>query len=683
MRRITAALGLAVLSAALTMGLAPGMASAHDERPTRALDGTGSVPEYRTDGPTLLVCKSDRTDFDARIAAYPPALKEMNLALWTQCQENGYRHLQAAVDAVTLPGTNIKVLPGVYLEEPSLAEPAGDCARLTGPTSAVYGYQIMTYEQQEACPHNQNLVSIMGKRGVQIEGTGADPKDVVFDAQYKKLNTIRADRADGIYFRNLTAQKSQFNAVYIIETDGFVIDKSIGRWNDEYGFLTFATDHGLYTDCEGYGNGDSGVYPGAASNINKGKGYVVPRYAIEIRNCYSHHNALGYSGTAGDSVWVHDNRFEQNSTGISTDSAFPNHPGMPQNHSKFEHNIIADNNVDYYRYTRDGTCKKPFEQRGYEQGVVCNTVGVPVGGGVINPGGNYNIWRDNYIYGNSYAGFVTSWVPGFVRADNGFAEQFDTSHHNRYYDNHMGVTPDGRSALNGLDFWWDGQGVHNCWRNPSSTSGSYPEVLPECGGDDLAGIGTTRFVGEPASTLKMYVCSQYSISRQHIPVDCDWFGASGLDRIEVKWALGEAVVLGLLLAGLWARRLRRSPLATVGVLVSVAGLAAGFAGTVQISSALNPLGLALVGAGLTGVGLVLRRGTAPKLGMFTLILAFFALLGAIDRGIVMIPFIPVAPGLVRVLLELVWIPWAVLAVAYRKRTPVVPAETPEPVAALA
>lgn len=675
MTRITAALGLAALSATLMVGFGATAASAHDERETRTLDGTGSVPTYRTEGPTLLVCKSDRADFEKRIAAFPAELKATNLTLWDKCQTDGYRHLQAAVDAITLPGTIVKVLPGLYLEEPSLADPVGDCANLTGPKSAVYGYDILSYDQQAACPHNQNLVAIMGKKGVQIEGTGADPKDVVFDAQFKKLNTIRADRADGVYFRNLTAQKSQFNAIYVIETDGFVIDKSIGRWNDEYGFLTFATDHGLYTDCEGYGNGDSGVYPGAASNINKGKGYVVPRYAIEIRNCYSHHNALGYSGTAGDSVWVHDNRFEENSTGISTDSAFPNHPGMPQNHSKFENNIIANNNVDYYGYTRDGTCKKPFEQRGYENGVVCNTVGVPVGGGVINPGGNYNIWRDNYVYGNNYAGFITSWVPGFVRADEGFEQQFDTSHHNRYYGNHMGVMPDGKAAPNALDFWWDGQGVHNCWRNPTSTSGSYPEVLPVCNTDDLAGIGTTRFIGEPAGTLKMYTCAQYSMREQRIPVDCDWFGASGLERIEVKWALGEAIVLGLLLVGLWVRRVRRSPLATAGVVVALGGLVAGVFGTLDMGSPLNAIGLALFGAGLVGVGVGLRRGTARKLGTLALVLAFFALLGAIDRGLIMIPYIPTAPSFERMLVEVVWIPWALLAVAiHRRRAVGVPAE---------
>ena len=109
--------------------------------------------------------------------------------------------------------------------------------------------------------------------------------------------------------------------------------------------------------------------------------------------------------------------------------------------------------------------------------MVCPAVGVPVGTGVVNPGGNYNIWRNNWIYGHTYAGFVTSWVPGFVREATGLAEQFDTSHHNRYYGNRMGEAPDGARSPNGMDFWWDGQGVGSCWQRPSG-DGAEPRVLP-------------------------------------------------------------------------------------------------------------------------------------------------------------------------------------------------------------
>ncbi len=78
---------------------------------------------------------------------------------------------------------------------------------------------------------------------------------MVFDAQFQKLNVIRGDRSNGLYLRNFTAERSTFNAVYVLEVDGFVIDKLVGRWNTEYGFLSFAAEHGLFIRCEAYGNG--------------------------------------------------------------------------------------------------------------------------------------------------------------------------------------------------------------------------------------------------------------------------------------------------------------------------------------------------------------------------------------------------------------------------------------------
>jgi hypothetical protein len=638
----------------------PASASAHDERDANAPDGTGRVPTYRTDGPTLLVCKTDKADFEQRIAPFPTELKASNLALWTQCQKGGYRHLQQAVNNVKQPGTIIKLLPGVYLEEPSLATPSQGCANLPA-RRAPLGYQVLSWEQQLECPNNQNLIAILDKRDLQIEGTGVRPEDVVIDAQYQRLNAVRADRASGIYLRNFTAQRTTFNAVYIMESDGFVIDRMLGRWNDEYGFLTFADDHGLYTDCEAYGNGDSGMYPGAASDINAKRGHDVPRYAIEIRRCKSHHNLLGYSGTAGDSVWAHDNFFTENTVGVATDSASPNHPGLPQNHAKFERNVIADNNVDYYGYVRDGTCRKPHAERGYERGVVCPAAGVPVGTGVINPGGNYNIWRDNWVYNNSYAGFVTAWVPGFVRNDTRLGAQFDTSHHNRYYGNKMGVRQDGARAPNGMDFWWDGQGVGSCWQGPSD-DGAEPLVLPRCGADAMpAGLGTARYVAEPGKVFKLYICFAYDLPTQRIPSDCDWFGARGLERIEVKYAIGEAVLLGLVLIFLWWRLLRGSALAFFGLGAALAGLIVGVYGTLRETTPLTPMGLGLLGLGWLFCGVALRRRGRPGLGWLTLGLAVFALLGALDRGLVMVPYLPVPPSLVRILLEVVWVPWALVA----------------------
>ncbi|MFC8534076.1 right-handed parallel beta-helix repeat-containing protein [Streptomyces sp. NPDC057249] len=649
----------AVLAAVL---LAAPAAQAHEERPVTLPDGTGSVPVYRTGEPDLLVCKTDRADFERRISGFPEALRTRNLTLFERCRTNGYRHLQQAVDAVDGPGKTIAILPGLYEEEPSLPAPEGECARLKAPDSKL-GYQILSYEQQTRCPHNQNLVAILGKKDLQIEGTGAARTDVVIDAKYRKLNAIRSDNSDGIYFKNFTAQRTTFNSLYVLAQDGFVIDDVLTRWNDEYGFLTFASDHGLYKNCESYGNGDSGIYPGSASDINDGYGYDVPRYSIEITGCRSHHSMVGYSGTAGDSVYVHDNEFDHNMGGASMDSAFPGHPGLPQNHARFERNLIHDNNADYYRYVADGTCAKPPAERGYEDGVVCPQISMPPGTGIITAGGNWNRYEDNWIYGQNRAAFFLSAVPAFIRGENALGKQTDTSHHNRYAGNHLGEDKNGRARPNGTDVWWDGQGDGNCWQ--SDTGASTPRSLPSCGErrGDVSG-STDRLFGEPVKLAQLLVCADYDVRARRLPAGCDWYGARGIERIEVQAALGIAVVLVLVGGVLWWRRLRGSRLATVASALGVIGLGLDVAGsTMGLAATYVPaVALLLTGLWWTGIGLALRPAR-PVFGWVTVVLGALTLLDALDKGVFMIPWIPLSPAWVRGLLGLVWVVWAVVAAA--------------------
>ncbi|MFE6714846.1 right-handed parallel beta-helix repeat-containing protein [Streptomyces sp. NPDC057695] len=673
-RRFVLALSVVLAALAASLLAAPG-AQAHEERPVTFPDGSGTVPELRTGEPDLLVCKTDRAAFERRIAAFPAALKARNLTLYERCARDGYRHLQQAVDAVDRPGLTIAILPGLYEEEPSQPPPTGACATLTAPTSSL-GYQILSYEQQRRCPHNQNLVAVLGKKNLQIEGTGATRLDVVIDAGYRKLNALRADGSDGVYFRNFTAQRTTFNSLYVLAADGFVIDDVLTRWNDEYGFLTFASDHGLYKNCESYGNGDSGIYPGSASDINDGRGYDVPRYSIEITGCRSHHNMVGYSGTAGDSVWVHDNEFDHNMGGASMDSAFPGHPGLPQNHARFERNLIHDNNQNYYRYVADGTCARPPADRGYEQGVVCPQISMPPGTGIITAGGNWNLYEDNWVYGHQRAAFYLSAVPAFIRGESAWGKQTDTSHHNRYAGNRLGVDRSGTARPNRTDVWWDGQGGGNCWQ--SDAGAASPGALPDCGArrGDVSG-GTDRLVGEPVKLAQLLVCADYSVQARRLPAGCDWYGARGLQRVETQLALGSSLVLALAGLALRRRRLRGHRLAAAATLIGLTGLALDVAGsTLALTpTAVPALALLLTGLWWTLLGLALRP-VRPVLAGVTVLLGALTLLDAFDKAILMVPGIPVSPAWLRLLLGVIWVLWAVVAAGARTPSPSAPGPAP-------
>ena len=140
-------------------------------------------------------------------------------------------------------------------------------------------------------------------------------------------NMIRADRADGVYLRNFTVEYSDFNNIYVLETNGFRFDRIVSRYSREYGILSFTSDHGIYENCETYDNGDSGVYPGSGPNARHGQpdahGHV---YGIIIRDCDSHDNTIGYSGTAGNGIWAHHNRFHDNSAGTTPTRSRPATP---------------------------------------------------------------------------------------------------------------------------------------------------------------------------------------------------------------------------------------------------------------------------------------------------------------------------------------------------------------------
>jgi hypothetical protein len=528
-RRIAAIAGAVALLVVATGGAA----SAHEERESVFPPGKGHTPTYRPYSaatPHLVVCKPDS---GKRISAIKdPKVKALNSQLLPQC---AFRHIQAAVDAVKTRGTNIYVLPGLYREEPSIAPP---CTK-------DYDGGIVSYELIYSCGEVIDLVTVAGddpkdpdivcdgpRCDLQIEGTGAKAEDVVLrggfgpDGDWIKHNGIKADRADGFYLRNLTAELVRENAIYIHETDGYVIDGVVTRHNDLYGILSFTSDHGVFKNCEAYGNGDSGVYPGGQADVNQDNPATGPlkRYAIEITGCKIHDNAMAVSGTAGNSVWFHGNDVYDNQAGYVTDSFVPNHPGMPQDHAWITGNKIHNNNKNYFKkYVQSGICAKKPAERGIEQGAVCPTFPLPVGTGILIAAGNRNYIEGNEIYDNWRAGAMLFWVPGAIREDYAPDAQYDTSNGNWYKNNRLGFHPSGVVQPNGVDFSWDEQGVGNCWEGNVSATGEVTddsEVIqpPTCSsGGSLSPIGNLK------KTALNAPCAEYDRDDNPAPPGCTWF----------------------------------------------------------------------------------------------------------------------------------------------------------------
>jgi hypothetical protein len=527
-------------------------ASAHVERHSFYPDHTkGSVPKYRTTGPKLVVCKSDsgkriRKAFPQRgkrpkrpaasrgkkaLRAYKKRLARYEkrnrarltrLRLLKQCK---FDHIQAAVNAAK-SNYRILIMPGLYMEEPSqqVADRAPACGDLTADGR-------VPYDVMYRCPNVDNLIAVMGddpndedrvcdqKCNLQIEGMGKVPRDVEIRGKGygkkpgAKFVLLRGDRADGIYMRNFFTELGIDFNIYVLETNGFVIEKVVAGYAHAYSILSFTSDNGLYDHVEAYGGGDSAIYPGSGPEGH------CKRYGIEVRYSDMHDSPVGLSGTAGNGWYIHHNKIHHNVTGIGLDSFTPDHPGQPQDCSKFVENEIYSNNATYLDAERTEYCRStPVEER--DPAKICPVYLSFPGVGVIVGGGNGNIFERNHFWDNWRLGIMQIYVPAILRGDPGDdhpAKQFETSNDNVYRGNFMSMRPDGTRDPNGRDFWWDEEGKGNCWEGNKTKGAGMPDTpspLPVCPGSAIV---------RPPNPLKygfLATCTQFHPTDNTDPPGC-------------------------------------------------------------------------------------------------------------------------------------------------------------------
>lgn len=418
------------------------LVAAHAERPVDGLPGDGVVPDPgRAHSVTLDVCK---TVVDGE-------------------PECAFQHIQAAIDAAP-DGALIRIWPGLYLEEPSRAAPdvgpGGGYGEECGYDEPCPDY--FTFEDHVAHPNAANLVALLGKRDVTLRGMGDDMGDVVIDAGFTKHIGLRVDRADGAVLQNFEVWHAGENGFYVMDTDGVWSDNVGAHMSASYELFYYAVDHGVMRDCDATGGGDSAIYLGGLPD-------TPGRHSVELANCKGHHSHLGYSGTQGNSVWVHDNEFYDNAIGLVSDSE-ADHPNYPQKAGVFERNVFRDNNLNVYDGVCDDWCSDVRPKS--LEGIV-----MPVGTGVFLPTGQHNLFRDNVFARNEEAGFWLASGQGLVIGPTGEPmEEPVTSDGNVF----IGNVFDG----NGLEFMWDGLGRDNCWKDNVRAEGgdlrTDGAVLPPC-----------------------------------------------------------------------------------------------------------------------------------------------------------------------------------------------------------
>jgi hypothetical protein len=490
-------------------------------------------------GTTRVVCQADSLDrvkksissalvkgYDIRptdhrtfSATEADALLSLNKKFFARCQ---YHQIQTAVND-SGNDDRVVVMPGLYTEPTARSQPTHDpaCAQYTT-TSDSGDPGALTHAYQVHCPNDANLVAVIG-RGIdsrpdpeppladrhgipnpgpcircnlQLEGSGVSADDVVVEAGDASAGNggpsavgnakdvgIFIDRADGFVLRNLTVRHAREHDIYMLETDGYLLDRFKTFYAGGYGVLTFVEDHGLMQNCEAAGNGDSGIYPGsgAPTLVDADTTFYpdAPRYSQEIRWCDIHHNTGGFSGTDSHGTLVDNNNFFGNALGYTTDVfTAAGHPGFPQGGNVIENNNFYSNNFNPFQ---PGSDVEPF-------------IAAPVGTGLWLAGGNDNVVRGNHFYDNWRRGTMLFAVPDQVVCGpagidpsqlagcNPTAAPPSTSYRNQFYGNTMGRSPGGTVQPNGTgdlatgrtDFWWDQYlgNTGNCWHDNKGKDGT-------------------------------------------------------------------------------------------------------------------------------------------------------------------------------------------------------------------
>jgi hypothetical protein len=507
-------------------------------------------------------------------------LRNLNVKLLRRCRSSSIQ------DAVNAAGNNdrIEIMPGLYTEPKSRAKPKNDPAcdpyEITNDKNQA---GAVSFAYQVHCPNDQSLIQVIGRAlsstpvpqpplidrhnvpdagpcircNLQIQGTGATPDAVTIDAGETSSGdgapignakdiVMRVDRADGFVLDNVKLRHALEHGIYVTETDGSHLNRLKAAYAHEYPILTFVADHSLIENCDAWGAGDAAIYPGGSADLGEALPLDQRRYGTEVRKCDMRHSALGYSGTNGNAVWVHNNEIYDNTMGLSTDVfTAPGHPGFPQDSDLIEKNNFYSNNFNTYLPECPGT-QKPGPN-GPNQGCtdVTSTVPVPVGVGMWIAGGNANVVRNNSFWDNWRRGTMLFSVPDVfvcppesddqVPGCDPTASPPATSYRNVFYENKMGVAPDGSVQRNGVDFWWDQGGITvdptlntgNCWYNntgPDGTAASVtgvpspsaaaPDNLPS----DCAHSPSVGGLGAHGQVTELLACAEG-------PGDptCDWF----------------------------------------------------------------------------------------------------------------------------------------------------------------
>lgn len=203
---------------------------------------------------------------------------------------------------------------------------------------------------------------------------GEDRNKTILDGQSKLTNGFTV-LADNVIIENMTAHHYAGNGFYWTNQIGYRGSYLTAYDNGDYGIYAFGSTHGDFDRSYASGSPDSGFYIGQC----------YPCDAI-INQVTSEWNGLGYSGTnAGGNLVIENSEWRLNSAGI-VPNTLDSEKGPPERGTTIINNDVHDN----------GNEQAPYNLWSH----------IPLGDGILVPGGDLNYIANNRVRNNSEYGIL-------------------------------------------------------------------------------------------------------------------------------------------------------------------------------------------------------------------------------------------------------------------------------------
>ena len=283
-----------------------------------------------------------------------------------------YRTIQSAVNAAH-PGDWILIAPGDYKETVRIRKNDIHLRGLSRSGVIVDG----TKSGPPCSPRakDQNLGRGDNGNGVEIfKANGVSVENLTACNFLGEGNQIWWNGGDGSGKIGMTT----YHGAFLSATTTYFSSK---RPQATYGiFVSNARGPGDVTDSYGTNMNDAAFYVGACAPCRS-----------TLKRVHGEFNTLGYSGTNSSHVLIENSEFNDNFTGISTDSENNDDAPSPQLGSTFKNNYVHDNN---------------------NPNVPSKPEGLRIAGvGIIVTGGRHNVIESNRVVRNGAWGIVLAPFP--------------------------------------------------------------------------------------------------------------------------------------------------------------------------------------------------------------------------------------------------------------------------------